>query len=69
MVRGRVHVAVRQDGRVLEGDGLAAAAPLVRTLLRVVHLKQTEGVSGNDSFGVKQNKTTEIGVSLDRVLC
>ena len=42
MVRGIVHVAVRQDGRVLEGDGLAAAAALVRTLLRVVHLKQTE---------------------------
>ena len=47
MVRGIVHVAVRQDGRVLEGDGLAAAAPLVRTLLRVVHLKQREFWSMN----------------------
>ena len=48
MVRGGVHVAVRQHGRVLEGDGLPAAPPLVRTLLRVVHLEgnKSEGFRG-----------------------
>ena len=44
VVRGRVHVRVHQDGRVLEGDRLAAAAPLVRALLRVVHLQQEAGI-------------------------
>ena len=45
VVGGRVHVRVHQDGGVLEGDGLAAAAALVRALLRVVHLQQQSGVA------------------------
>ena len=52
MVRGRVHVAVRQDGRVLEGYALAAAATLVRTLLRVVHLKQQRGMLSQEFWGL-----------------
>jgi hypothetical protein len=38
VIRVGLHVAVHEDGRVLESDGLAAGAALVRALLRVVHL-------------------------------
>ena len=61
MVGGGLHVAVNQDGRVLEGDRLAARAPLVGALLAVVHLVEPV-TGGGEAAAVEDHADGEVGV-------